>query len=246
MARKERLIADVVDYWDNQWVHKGSSKEPRKRTLIKQHKFKKARGQMRKMITTVKNPKVLEAGCGDGTWLVWLKKAFPSVRIYGTDLSPNALRLSKARGVSVTECDIRHSPFPDEEFDLIISWGVVEHLDETEIAIHEHVRMLKVGGMFMLEAPNRMRSHFVEYRIGNVLFHRRTQYRMMVEHRKFYTFRQLKKMAQSYPYRTKVLLYGNGPVLIFSGIMPPVESIIPSLIRDRFGGNAGILVERVS
>lgn len=46
-------------------------------------------------------------------------------------------------------------PFPDQHFDLIYSWAVLEHIADPEFYAHEIDRILKPGGWFCAWTPNK-------------------------------------------------------------------------------------------
>lgn len=55
-------------------------------------------------------------------------------------------------------------PFPDESFDVVTFWNVIEHLPDYRQALSEAVRVLKRGGWIAIEAPNyaafRQEAHY--------------------------------------------------------------------------------------
>jgi len=54
----------------------------------------------------------------------------------------------QARGIAVTP--LRHSidlPFRDQEFDCVVSFGVLEHVQSDLASLHEIRRVLKPGGI---------------------------------------------------------------------------------------------------
>jgi SAM-dependent methyltransferase len=101
---------------------------------------------------------LLEIGCGMGfDSLEFLKRG---VRVTATDLTENAVRLTKmhfdlekVRPESVhTENALRLS-FPDDTFDAVWSNGVLHATGDTRLAIQEARRVLKPGGRAII-------SHF--------------------------------------------------------------------------------------
>jgi SAM-dependent methyltransferase len=91
--------------------------------------------------------RLVQAGKGRGT---------------GLDDDWGGLRLARQvatnLGVSLTlvRGDARRMPFPDGRFDLVFSQGLVEHFppETTEVLIHEHVRVLRPGGILAVSVPN--------------------------------------------------------------------------------------------
>jgi SAM-dependent methyltransferase len=78
---------------------------------------------------------------------------------YGVDISlptvVQARRAFPAGHLRSVAADVRAIPFADETFDAIYSMGTIEHFDETEQAVAEIVRVLKVGGRAIIGVPNR-------------------------------------------------------------------------------------------
>jgi SAM-dependent methyltransferase len=101
-----------------------------------------------------KGGKILEAGCGLGRWVFYLRSL--GYDVTGIDLAKEALELAKAYDPSapIIARDILHTSFPDASFDAVISLGVVEHFEEgPQAAFHETLRLLKDGGLFFVTVP---------------------------------------------------------------------------------------------
>jgi SAM-dependent methyltransferase len=49
--------------------------------------------------------------------------------------------------------DIRHTGLPDQHFDLIICYHVLEHIDDDRSAMQELYRILKLGGQILIQTP---------------------------------------------------------------------------------------------
>jgi len=100
--------------------------------------------------------KVLDAGCGTGYNMGWLKKHYGAI-VTGLDFSPYALAFCRGRGESALVCaDTTMIPFPDGYYDLVISLDVVTCL-KTEMAraaaMREFLRILKPGGQLLIRVP---------------------------------------------------------------------------------------------
>ncbi|MHC4660374.1 MAG: class I SAM-dependent methyltransferase [Planctomycetota bacterium] len=97
---------------------------------------------------------VLEAGCGLGRWVIYLKEK--GCDIIGIDIARDALKLISGHDSSIklAAADIESLPFPDETFGAVISLGVVEHLEHgAEKALSEFSRVLKKDGALLLAVP---------------------------------------------------------------------------------------------
>ncbi len=100
------------------------------------------------------NKRVLDIGCGNG-WLVW-NFAKNGAKITGVDLTPNAVELTQKRLAvynlegNIQVANAEQLPFPNGSFDYMTSAGVLHHTPNTEQAVSEAVRVLRVGGRGMI------------------------------------------------------------------------------------------------
>jgi SAM-dependent methyltransferase len=100
--------------------------------------------------------RVLEAGCGDGPWAGVLQAK--GMDVCGIDFSFQGLRRMKTNFPDVRGVmgDIKYLPFAGGFFDLVLSWGVLEHfedLDDIDIALRETKRCLKDDGYLVVSVP---------------------------------------------------------------------------------------------
>jgi ubiquinone/menaquinone biosynthesis C-methylase UbiE len=95
--------------------------------------------------------KVLDYGCGDGMFTVWL--AEQGADAVGVDISgvafADAMKVAEQKGVASRvhfyEMDCEHMSFPDESFDFVMEGGVLHHLD-LPVALSELARVVKRDG----------------------------------------------------------------------------------------------------
>lgn len=93
--------------------------------------------------------KVLELGCGDGKTLAAMQDR--GWRATGLDISPEALRLSRASlgpEANLLLADARHLPFKDQSFDAVFAFHVIGHLHQAgrKASSAEAARVLRPGG----------------------------------------------------------------------------------------------------
>jgi len=105
---------------------------------------------------------VAEIGCAEGGVLMACVEAGASYAL-GTDIQGQLLRevttnCASIAGYSVdlTEHDVIYEDIPDHwqgRFDLVMLRDVIEHLDDTSIALRNIKRLLKPGGVLLLTFP---------------------------------------------------------------------------------------------
>lgn len=94
---------------------------------------------------------ILDVGCGTGYNLGLLGRYG---RARGVDMSPEALRFCRERGVTdVTLHDAGTMPFEDETFDLLTAFDVIEHIEDDRGALTEFRRLLKDDGWMLIYTP---------------------------------------------------------------------------------------------
>ena len=95
--------------------------------------------------------RVLDVGCGRGLFLRLLRDRGYQVR--GTELS--ALTVTHARaGASIDSGDLRAGQYPDDHFDLVSIWHVLEHLRTPDKTLAVCFRSLRPGGSLLVAVPN--------------------------------------------------------------------------------------------
>jgi len=91
------------------------------------------------------NPKnCLDVGCGTGEFVSALRKL--GIEAYGVEISKAALEIAdKKIKPYLKEGDITNIPYPDNSFDLVLTFDVMEHLERTKIkkAIEETIRVTR-------------------------------------------------------------------------------------------------------
>jgi SAM-dependent methyltransferase len=95
---------------------------------------------------------ILDAGCGTGGLMKKLKKLG---RVCGIDLSPEAIKFAKKKGVVVKKASILNIPHKAHSFDVVTSVDVIYHLAVTNdlAALKEMRRVLKPSGILILRVP---------------------------------------------------------------------------------------------
>lgn len=107
--------------------------------------------------------KVLEVGCGAGRQARTLKKFRPELEVYGCDLSQAAIMVARSYndGVIYEVSDAARLPYPDNFFEAVMLFDVLEHVPDVASVVKEIVRVLKPGGMFHGYIPIEGQAHTI-------------------------------------------------------------------------------------
>lgn len=106
--------------------------------------------------------RVLDGGCGLGEWCLLLKDL--GFEPYGLDISTSTIEMLKSTfpKMHFVRDDIRTTSFPDNYFDLYISWGTFEHFENgLNDCFAEALRIIKPGGKLIITVPfynNRLKA----------------------------------------------------------------------------------------
>lgn len=89
--------------------------------------------------------KVLDVGCGDGTYTNEISKAFPNIDIYGFDPAENAIDRAKMLypGINFSVGDVLNLSDLNEVFDIVVVRGVIHHLSTPAKAIENLAHIAK-------------------------------------------------------------------------------------------------------
>jgi SAM-dependent methyltransferase len=98
---------------------------------------------------------VLDVGCSSGWLLSDLRRELPRALVLGADFVAGPLRqLAKTDPTQpLLQLDLTRSPLPDACLDAIVALNVLEHIEDDARAVAEMHRMLKPGGVAVIEVP---------------------------------------------------------------------------------------------
>lgn len=105
--------------------------------------------------------RVLSVGCGEGRTEAQLIAR--GVEVTGIELNPEAAKAASLAGIKIicgdaTACSAQLAGGPP--FDCLIYADVLEHIQDPESVLREHVKFLAPGGTVIVSVPN-FRHHFV-------------------------------------------------------------------------------------
>jgi 2-polyprenyl-3-methyl-5-hydroxy-6-metoxy-1,4-benzoquinol methylase len=165
----------------------------------------------------VKEPIILDAGCGDGVNLHILG-GIEGAKVFGLDYNP--LRVSRAKenwqNAFVTRGDLCSLCFKENSFDVILLNHVLEHIEEDVLVLKELHRILKPTGIFILGVPNegcfiaRLRNNVIQKSISRT-----------TDHVHFYTEKEIRSKLESCGWKIKTVRRENFfmPHLMINSLM---------------------------
>lgn len=98
--------------------------------------------------------RILDVGCGRGFTLAALQEL--GHEVYGIQISPEAAAYARERlGITNIETrDLLDVGYPENSFDAVTAYHVIEHLADPHAFLLEARRILRPGGHLILEVPN--------------------------------------------------------------------------------------------
>jgi 2-polyprenyl-3-methyl-5-hydroxy-6-metoxy-1,4-benzoquinol methylase len=97
-----------------------------------------------------KNNRLLDIGCGDGHFLAVAKQR--GWEVFGTEFTDEAVKVCREKGISIHQGDLKN--FSADEFDVITSFEVLEHINNGVEHIQKIKSLLRNGGLFYFTTPN--------------------------------------------------------------------------------------------
>lgn len=148
------ITKHLSNIWNQVWTDTGQLNYANLRLLKTTDKIK----NVTNLGIDFNNKIVLDIGCGNGTTLLYLRKNFNIIGT-GVDISDNIIKKLqkniKDSNLSFVLGDHRNlKKISDNKFDIVLSFGVVEHFDEYNLALSEARRVLKPNGHIVLIQPH--------------------------------------------------------------------------------------------
>ena len=161
----EKAYREMGDYEDNfAWAAKDGI--PRE---VEAYRHKRLKGRVLEWLQGKTFEKILVVGCGSGYFLYQIDEALkiPAKVLAGLEVSAEQLlkfraRISKNKnqtGLPVL-AGAEHLPLEENQFDLVVSSEVMEHILRPDLGAREVFRVLKPGGIFCLTTPSFVPTEF--------------------------------------------------------------------------------------
>ncbi|MCH8057196.1 MAG: methyltransferase domain-containing protein [Proteobacteria bacterium] len=101
--------------------------------------------------------RVLDAACGEGYGSAHLARTAKTV--VGVDVSPQAIAHARERyqadNLEFQLANVCNLPFEDGQFECIVSFETLEHLEDQSGLLKEFRRVLSPGGFALISSPNK-------------------------------------------------------------------------------------------
>jgi SAM-dependent methyltransferase len=122
---------------------------------------------------------VLDAGCSSGFLIRELRERFPSLVVMGSDVVKAPLERLRATlpDVTLLVFDLVRCPLPSDSLDAVILLNVLEHIQDDGAALRQVQRILKPGGIAIIEVPagpglfdvyDELLMHYRRYRLSDL------------------------------------------------------------------------------
>ena len=117
---------------------------------LRQHALR----QLKKYLQRV-SPIILEVGCPSGYMLRLIRERLPHAFLIGSNyVSGPLMNLARQMPhIPLLQFDLTHCPLSDESIDTIVLLNVLEHIGDNGAAMRQIFRILKPGGIAVIEVP---------------------------------------------------------------------------------------------
>lgn len=99
--------------------------------------------------------KVIDLGCGNGWFTKELGRRILTSDLYGVNIEAEHCRQAETKGIKTLCADLNNPvPLPDESFDVVHVYQVMEEIHQLDTFVEEIHRLLKKGGYAVILTPN--------------------------------------------------------------------------------------------
>ena len=131
---------------------------PVRQFFLKYYEFKTVKRLLKKSDIDLTSKVILDAGCGPGYSSEIIIKEFKPKKLFAFDIMEEEVERARQRNLPMEAFvgDITNIKLPSQSFDAVFIFCVLHHLIEWRKAIKEIYRVLKHGGVLLLEEPNKL------------------------------------------------------------------------------------------
>lgn len=141
-----------------------------------------------------KTNRLIDVGCGIGYFLEEAKKR--GWEVYGTEFTDEAIEICSKKGIKMNKGILDPGNYNSQEFDVITSFEVIEHINNPQEELANFYKILRKGGLVYCTTPNF--NSLLRYRL-------KEKYNVLCypEHLSYYTPKTLKYVFEKEGFRTK-------------------------------------------
>ncbi len=137
---------EMADYYPAAYHEYRASIDKRVRHWYQEEK-------LRKVQVHSNGGRLLDVGCNDGLFLHLARQS--GWEVQGVEIAESvAAHAREALGLDVFTGELTEANFPAQHFDVVTFWHVLEHLHDPMRELREARRILKPGGLLIVEVPN--------------------------------------------------------------------------------------------
>lgn len=142
---------DITKYYSDRTSHHSST--TKQQWDYSEAKFDNFYMPLLKRIERLSNGKqILDVGCSNGAFLKAAERRGWSAE--GLELETSSYQVALQNGLHVRNEDLVSCAFPDQAFDIVTMWQLIEHLSAPREFITEIKRILRPGGLLVISTPN--------------------------------------------------------------------------------------------
>ena len=121
------------------------------------YEFRTFKGYLKKNHIDLTDKVILDVGCGSGYSSELIIKEFQPKELFAFDIIPEEVELARQRGLSANLFvgDVTDTKLPSEKFDAVFIFDVLHHVPQWRTALTEINRVLKSGGVLLVQEPNK-------------------------------------------------------------------------------------------
>lgn len=134
--------------------------------------------QLKRGIRSV-SPIILEAGCSSGFLLRDMRERIPDAMLIGSDFIAGPLEAlhDSMPDLPLLQFDLVQCPLPANSIDAVVALNVLEHIEDHAGALRQMFRILRPGGIAVIEVPagphlfdvyDKLLMHWRRYRLAEL------------------------------------------------------------------------------
>lgn len=136
------------DYFDHPYFEARRQLSP---DLV--YRYGERAGELEALIGSLAGRRVLEVGCDTGLFVGFVRDRFGAEAI-GIDVAHKAVAEARKAGVDVRLGTLEQVALPAHSIDALCAYDLIEHVADPIGFLREAIRILKPGGVIVIETPN--------------------------------------------------------------------------------------------